>query len=319
MVTLLHLTIFAGSCSLLRDDAGVDSAKKWRSRLGGFGDDAGRLVRAIATAEPEEVDQVIRSLAGSRKILAPLGWVAETIVILFKGLALIVTNWRLTVVELVPAIVIGATWWDLKAHLLGNVTITVTNNAILALIGIGIVLITVLSYWCNAVFAFAVSTQGEIRLRPSLTKARAHSRFINTWGFGVGIAHALVSTVVVHLGTLWFTLGVGLVATVMMVSFVTVPARLIGLRRQAKPSIKDRAAGAAVSGTLSVVANTPGFLLDRLGLLLFSVGVLRIPALGLFVVGVALQAAAVSSVRAIRLSAAVTEGADPGRAIPSGN
>ena len=50
------------------------------------------------------------------------------------------------------------------------------------------------------------------------------------------------------------------------------------------------------------MAQAPGFLLNRVGLLLLGVHLLVVPGIVVFAVGVALQTAAVSSVSAVKLS-----------------
>ena len=52
---------------------------------------------------------------------------------------------------------------------------------------------------------------------------------------------------------------------------------------------------------MSAVLTSPGFLLNRIGLLLLGVSVLRIPAIIVFSIGVALQAAATSGAKAVKL------------------
>lgn len=258
------------------------------------------LVRGIVSARPDDIESALEGLAASRWWLAPLGWIIGTLVLLFRGVKVIIVNWRLTLVELVPAVWIGLTWWDLRVHLFGVRNLAVVHDLALVAVAVGVVAITVVSYWCNAVFAFAVEDPGGPLLRPAFRQARTHHRFVNAWGFGVGIAHAFVSTVVTRLGLFWFTLGMAGVAVVMMTTFVTVPAALVG-RRVQRPW-PQKVSGAAVASTLGVVASTPGFVLNRLGLLLLGFPVLRIPGLVVFAIGVALQTAAVSSVSAVKLT-----------------
>ena len=62
------------------------------------------LAHAVESTDPAQVGRALSALASSRRILAPLGWALGTILLLFQGLRTIVVNWRLTLIELVPAI-----------------------------------------------------------------------------------------------------------------------------------------------------------------------------------------------------------------------
>lgn len=258
------------------------------------------LAHAVVSTDPEQVGRALSALASSRRILAPLGWALGTILLLFQGLRTIVVNWRLTLIELLPAIWIGLTWWDLRVHALHRLELTPVHGAVLVVVATGVIAITVVCYWCNAVFALAVEPGHPRSIREAYGSARRHARYLNTWGLGVGIAHAVASTLVVRTGLFAFSLAIGAVAVVMMISFVTVPARLLGLTTR-RP-LPQKVSSVAVGGAISAVAQAPGFLLNRVGLLFLGVDVLVVPGIILFVVGVALQTAAVSSVSAVKLS-----------------
>lgn len=98
----------------------------------------------------------------------------------------------------------------------------------------------------------------------------------------------------------------------MMVSYVALPSRLIGIKPP-NQSRRDKLASTAVSGTLSAVICTPPYLLGRLGILMLGSSALVILVLGIFVlaVGVTLQAGATGSVRAITMSATLTAARRP--------
>ena len=78
-------------------------------------------------------------------------------------------------------------------------------------------------------------------------------------------------------------------------------------------SRRDKLAGAAVSGALSVAVCTPPYALCRLGILMLGSSVLPILILGilLLAVGGTLQAGATGSVRAIKMSATLTAASRP--------
>ena len=258
------------------------------------------LAGAVVSADPTRVESALSALASSRRILAPLGWTLGTIMLLFQGLRTVIVNWRFTLIELVPAIWIGLTWWDLRVHALHKLALSPVHGVALVVVAVGVIAITVACYWCNAVFAMAVEPGAQRSLGDAWAKTRHHARYLNTWGFGVGFAHAIASTMVVRTGLLGFSIAIGVVALVMMISFVTVPARLLGLTTR-RP-LPQKVSRAAVSGAVGAVAQAPGFLLNRVGLLLLGVHLLVIPGIAVFAVGVALQTAAVSSVSAVKLS-----------------
>jgi hypothetical protein len=113
--------------------------------------------------------------------------------------------------------------------------------------------------------------------------------------------------VVTRWGRPWFTISLGIVVGVMMVSYVAVPSRLVG----AKPphqSRRDKLSGAAVGGALSVTVCTPPYLLGRVGILMLGASSVLVSIIGIFAVslGVTLQAGATGAVRAIKMSATLT-------------
>jgi hypothetical protein len=122
-------------------------------------------------------------------------------------------------------------------------------------------------------------------------------------GAVVGVALALATTVVTRWGRPWFTLALGIVAGVMMVSYVAVPARLIG----AKPGLsrREKLAKGALGGALGATVCTPPYLLGRVGLLMLGSKALLIPGIIVLAVGVTLQAGATGAVRAIKMSASL--------------
>jgi hypothetical protein len=87
----------------------------------------------------------------------------------------------------------------------------------------------------------------------------------------------------------------------MLISLVAVPARIIGVRREKLPA--RQAVGRTAAGSaLSAVAMTPGFVLDRIGIVLLGVSGLHVLGLLFLSVGSALYAAGMSSVRAVKLT-----------------
>jgi len=87
----------------------------------------------------------------------------------------------------------------------------------------------------------------------------------------------------------------------MMVAYVAVPARLVGVRSQR--SRRDRLSASAIGAALGVLVSAPPYVIGRIGLLMIGSPVLRIPGVILFAVGITLQAGATSAVRAVKMGA----------------
>jgi hypothetical protein len=259
------------------------------------------LARAIEENDEAKIEQAILDLSRSRGVFAPLAFAVGACSLLFHGVKLLVSNWRLTVVQVLPAMWIWLAMLDLKAHLLRGRSIHVIRGPVLAPIGLVIVAITVASFFLNAVFAFAISRPGPPEIRPAVEDAKRHRAAIVVSGAVVGMMLALATTVVTRWGKPWFALSLSVVVGVMMVCYVAIPARLIGVRPAG--SRRDKIAAGAVGGALSATVCTPPYLLGRLGILMLGSKVLLIPGIFVLAIGVTLQAGATGAVRAIKLSA----------------
>jgi hypothetical protein len=267
-----------------------------------------RLVRAIQENDEDAVHAAVLRLSQSRRLFAPLAFVVGAFAMLFQGLRLLVTNWRLTLIQILPAMWIWLALYDLKAHVLHGKSFNVLRGPPLIPINLAIIAITAACFFLNAVFALAIARSGPPMIRPAFEEARRRAAPILTWGAAVGVALGLSTTVVTRYGPPWFTLSLGIVVGVMMICYVAVPARLIG-RRQAR-SRREKLATSALGATLSATVCTPPYLLGRLGLLMLGSQVLRIPGVFLLVVGFTLHAGATGAVRAIKMSASLAVGGD---------
>jgi uncharacterized membrane protein len=272
----------------------------------------GTLVRAIQENDEAKIEEAILRLSESRRVFAPLAFAVGAFVMLFNGLRLLVTNWRLTLVEILPAIWIWLAMFDLKAHVLHGKSVTVLRGPVLIPIVLLIIAITIASFFLNAVFAFAVSQSGRPEVKPAVAQAREHLKPIMTSGAVVGALLAFSTMVVTRWGRPWFTISLGIVVGLMMVSYVAVPVRLIGAKPP-KQSKRDKLASTAVGGALSATVCTPPYLLGRLGILALGSSAVVVFILGLFAVsvGVTLQAGATGAVRAIKMSATLTAAHHP--------
>src|SRR5271170_4991335 len=75
-----------------------------------------RLINAIRNGDETMVENAVTALSQRSRWLAPLALVVGAFAMLFQGVKLLVTNWRLALVEVLPAMWIWAAMLDLKAH-----------------------------------------------------------------------------------------------------------------------------------------------------------------------------------------------------------
>jgi hypothetical protein len=232
--------------------------------------------------------------------------VVGAFVLLFDGLRLLLSNWRLTLVQVVPAMWIWLAMYDLKAHLLHGRSLNVIRGPILIPICLVIIALTMVSFLLNAVFAFAIAKPGRPEVRAGFEQARRHLTPILVSGAVVGALLAFATMVVTRWGHPWFAIVLSIVCGLLMVCYVAVPARLIG----AKPaqSRRDKLTTSAVGGAIGATVCTPPYLLGRLGLLMLGSKVLFIPGIFVFALGITLQAGATGAVRAIKMSVSLSAG-----------
>jgi hypothetical protein len=88
-------------------------------------------VRAIEENDEAKVEVAILRLSRSHRVLAPLAFAISAFVMLYDGLRLLVSNWRLTLVQILPAMWIWLAMFDLKAHVLHSKSFTVLRGPIL--------------------------------------------------------------------------------------------------------------------------------------------------------------------------------------------
>ncbi|MFL5860478.1 MAG: hypothetical protein ACJ780_06835 [Solirubrobacteraceae bacterium] len=267
------------------------------------------LVRAIEENDEGKVEEAILRLSRSRRVFAPLALAISAFVMLFQALKVLVSNWRLTLVQILPAMWIWLAMLDLKVHVLHGKTFNVLRGPLLIPIVLVIVMLTVVSFFLNAVFAFTIAKPAPIKIRPGFAQARRHWIPIVLWGATAGLLLAFSTTIVTRWGRPWFTISLGIVVGVMMVSYVSVPSRLIGVKR--KQSTRDKLSTSVVTGALSATVCTPPYLLGRLGILMLGSSILLIPGVLLLALGLTLQAGATGAVRAIKMSVTLTAASHP--------
>jgi uncharacterized membrane protein (UPF0136 family) len=272
------------------------------------------LVRAIQENDEAKIESAVLRLSRSHRALAPLAFIVSAVVLLFDGLRLVVSNWRLMLVTVLPAMWIWLAMYDLKGHFLHGRSLNVIRGPILIPICLAIIAITMACFFLNAVFAFAIAKPGRPEVRPGVLEARRHRTPILVSGAILGALLAFSTMIVTRWGRPWFGLILSVVVGLMMLSYVAVPARLIG--GKPRQSRRDKLTTSAVGGLIGATVCTPPYVLGRIGLLMLGSKVLLIPGIFVFAIGITLQAGATGAVRAIKMSVSLTAGR-PLRAAPA--
>jgi hypothetical protein len=258
-------------------------------------------VRAVADADPARIESAVQGLGASRWYLTPVAWAAGALILVVRGLKLLILNWRLTLVELVPALWVWLVTYDLKPHGLRAEPLrhlSIDNVAI----GLAVsVVASIAAFWFNIVFGLAI-TQSQPRISSAMRETRPHLGAVIAAGTAMGVVIAAGLGFISRIDHVWLyvVLAIGLYS-LMLVSLVVVPARMLGApRRRRSPT---EAMGAWMTGgALSAVAMSPGFIVDRIGVVLLGIPGFHLVGLLVLSAGVALYAAGMSSVKAVKLS-----------------
>jgi hypothetical protein len=258
------------------------------------------MIVAIREDDEAGVEAIVR-LSSSHRLFAPLAFAIGAFAMLLRGVRVLLTNWRLLLVQMLPAMWIWLAMYDLKAHALHGKSFHVLHGWVLVPINLLVIALTIASYHLNAVFAHAITRPGSPQVRPAFRAARNDLRTVVVVGGVIGLLLGLATTVVTRWGSPWFALSLGVVVGLMMVTYVAVPARLIGVDTKTG-SRRDKLTATAISSALSTTVCTPPYLLGRIGILMLGSKALFVPGLLLFVIGAALQAGATGAVRAIKMS-----------------
>ena len=274
-----------------------------------------QLIVAIREGDEQRVEEVILQLSRRKRIFAPLALAVGAFVMLFSGLRLLVTNWRLMLVQILPAMLIWAVTLDLKAHVLHGRQFHTIRGPIVLLIFAAVVLVTVAAFFLNAAFAFAISRPGPPHVAAGFHQARGHPAVI-WWGAGSGVALAVAAVLAPRWGIGWFTVLLGTVLGIMMVCYVAVPARIVGVQTAKTTassglSGRDKLAAATVSGAFGAVLCAPAYLIARGGIVLLGSHDLFELGAALLVLGLILQAGVTGAVKAVKVSAKLLIGQPP--------
>jgi hypothetical protein len=257
--------------------------------------------QAVADADPAQIEATALQLGSSRRYLAPLAWAAGALVLVIRGIKLLATNWRLSLIELVPAVWVWLAMWDLKRSGLRAPPLrhpTIGQLAVGLAITIGL---SIAAFWCNAVFGFAISHEPPVIAR-AIRQTRPHLPRLALAGAVIGAILALGFAIIPRIGSrLFYVAAVLGLYGLMLTCLVVIPARILGVTKRRLPP--TQAVGRWVTGgALSAVAMTPGFVLDRLGLILLGIPHLHLVGFLILSAGTALYAAGLSSVKAVKLS-----------------
>ncbi len=275
------------------------------------------LVSAIRNGNEDMVENSILALSQRSRWLAPLALVVGAFAMLFQGVKLLVTNWRLTLVQILPAMWIWAAMLDLKIHLLHGKQFHIIRGPVLIPILLAIAAITAASFFLNAAFAFAISKPGKPEIRPAFARARTHLRPISAWGFVIGLALGFAAVITARWGKGWFAISLGIVVAVMMVAYVAVPARLAGIKSER--SRRDKLTATAIGGAIGALVCSPPYTLGRIAILMLGSHRLRVLAVLLLAVAIVLQTGATTATKAVKFSAKLVTGGSSAPSPPTPN
>jgi hypothetical protein len=251
---------------------------------------------AVRSTDPGTVESALRDLGGRRRWLAPLAYAAGTVAVVFDGVLLLIRNWRLTLLQLFPAAWIWVMTWNLKNHTLANPDI---STGISVLVAVGVLLAAQIAYWCNATFAFTMAQGATTDFRAAFREARPHWRFVSGLALLTGALQAGIWLLVPHVQPRWLWLTLLAMFFVQVYLFIAIPSWLLGVRKTG--TRRERTVQTMTTGVLSGVASTPGFLLNRIGLLLLGSS-LWIVGVVLVSISAVLHVTASSSVRVVKMS-----------------
>jgi hypothetical protein len=270
-----------------------------RARVGAL---IGKLVDAIRRGDDKAVEQAVVQLSQRKRWLAPLALIVGAFIMLFQGVKLLYTNWRLAVLQIIPAMWIWLAMLDIKLHVLHGKQFHVIRGPVLIPCIIGVTALTAASFYLNGVFAFAISVPGKPEIRPSFARANLHLRVILAWGCAVGLALSFSALITTRWGHWPFVISQSIVVGIMMLCYVAVPARLVGVEKKNR-SRRDALAATAVGGAVGGVVCSPPYMLGRIGILMLGWPYVFWLGIILIIVGVTLQTGATSAVKAVKFSA----------------
>ena len=221
---------------------------------------------------------------------------------LVRGAETLFSNWRLPLIQILPAMWIWVAMLDLKVHAFKG-----TRSAP----GDGTSTARAPGRRDHPRHSGVLLPQRGVRIRdlaagpaedPPGLQARTENLARRHWRRIRRRRRARLPTVVVpRWGPPWFALSLGIVLGVMMLTYVSLPARIVGIKPTG--SSRDKMAAAAIGGTMSAIVSAPAYLIGRIGILLLGSKALFPLAVAMLVVGFALLAGATGTTKAIKMSA----------------
>ena len=271
-----------------------------------------QLLVSIREGDEERVEEALLQLSRKSRIFAPLALAVSAFVMLFNGLRLLVTNWRLMLVQVPPAMLIWAVTYDLKAHVLYGRQFQVIRGPLVLVLFAAVVLLTTAAFYLNAAFAFTISRPGAPQLAAGFQEARGHVAALACWGTGTGLALGVAAILAPRWGLGLFTLLLGIVLGFMMVCYVAVPAGIVGVQTaktaKAARSRREKLAAVVVSGALGAIVCAPPYVVAKTGLALLDSHPLFWLGVALLVIGLILEAGVTGAVKAVKTSAKLLVG-----------
>jgi hypothetical protein len=283
IIWLVHLRMTS------HDGAVVTHPSRWRALVA--------AVAAVRSTDSGRVEAALQQVSGQRRWLAPLALAAGTVAVVFDGILLLMRNWRLTLLQLVPAVWIYGMTWNLRNNMLAHRDPPVERIWLAALIAI---VVAQVAYWCNATFAYTLLQGERTDIGSAFREARSHWRFVGGLALLTGAAQATLWLLLPTLRLSWFWAAMLTMFVVQIYMFIAVPAWLIGVHKTG--TRRERTIRSLTTGVLSGVAAIPGFLLNRIGLLLLGAGTLWLLGVVLIAIAVVLHVTASSSVRVVKMS-----------------
>ncbi len=254
-------------------------------------------MEAVRSTDPAQVESALAQFGGTRRWLKPLAFAAGTVAIVFDGVVLLLRHWQLTVLQIVPACWIWAMTWNLKSHFLSNRHLPTDIGPVLA---IAVLLAAQVAYWCNATFAYTMLQGDTTNIRAAFRETRPHWRLIGGLALLTGALQAAIWLLMPYMRLRWFWIALLVMFVVQIYLFIAIPSWLLAVEKVG--TRRDRITRTGTTGVLSGVASTPGFLFNRIGLLLLGVGSLFWVGIAVVSIGAVLHVTASSSVRVVKMS-----------------
>jgi hypothetical protein len=134
--------------------------------------------------------------------------------------------WRLTLLQLFPAVWIWVMAWNMKTHLASKSTFS--TSAVIAA-AIGVLLAAQVAYWCNATFAYTMAQSATADIRAAFGAARRHWRLISGLALLTGGVQVLIYLLMPRLQADWLWVALLAMFGVQVYLFIAIPCWLLGV------------------------------------------------------------------------------------------